>query len=400
MKKIIYVLLFLAFASLSNAQWVQYSNGMGSMPYVFSLAVSLGNNIFAGLGGPGSGTGVYISTNSGTSWTQTGLNNTDVFSIAISGNKIFAGSNSGVYLSTNNGTSWTQTPLSSLTIEALAINGTNYNVFAGGSGGVYVSTNNGSNWTQTSLNSQYVRSLLILGNYIFAGTEGNGVYFSTNNGTNWTQTTLNNQSVWSFGVLGSYIFAGTGSSGIYISTNNGINWTQNAAGGGTVFTFATLGSNIFVGKFNGIYLSTNNGANWLNKNQGFSSNPTVRALLIANNYIFAGVYGSYVWRRDYSEAIGINNISTEIPDKYSLSQNYPNPFNPNTNIKFQVKSSGNIKLVVFDILGKEVVTLVNEKLAPGTYEVSFDASAYPSGVYFYKLITDGFTENKKMTLIK
>jgi hypothetical protein len=98
--------------------------------------------------------------------------------------------------------------------------------------------------------------------------------------------------------------------------------------------------------------------------------------------------------------VGIQQNVIESPDSYSLSQNHPNPFNPNTNIKFQVKSSGNIKLVVFDILGKEVVTLVNEKLAPGTYETTFDASAYPSGVYFYKLITDGFTENKKMTLIK
>lgn len=98
--------------------------------------------------------------------------------------------------------------------------------------------------------------------------------------------------------------------------------------------------------------------------------------------------------------IGVNNISTVIPDKFSLFQNYPNPFNPATSIKYSVQSSQNIKLVVYDILGKEISTLVNEKQSPGIYEVTFDASNYPSGVYFYKLSADNFSEIKKMVLIK
>ena len=97
---------------------------------------------------------------------------------------------------------------------------------------------------------------------------------------------------------------------------------------------------------------------------------------------------------------GLNNISTEIPSKYSLLQNYPNPFNPITKIQFEVPGSKFVKLVVFDILGKEVQTLVNESLQPGTYETSFDGSSLTSGVYFYRLITNEFTETKKMLLIK
>ena len=92
--------------------------------------------------------------------------------------------------------------------------------------------------------------------------------------------------------------------------------------------------------------------------------------------------------------------SNELPGEYSLSQNYPNPFNPVTTIKFQISSFSDVKIVVYDALGCEVETLVNEKKSQGTYEVTFDGSKYPSGVYFYKLSTDNFSQTKKLLLIK
>jgi hypothetical protein len=126
----------------------------------------------------------------------------------------------------------------------------------------------------------------------------------------------------------------------------------------------------------------------------------MEALLIANNYVFAGSNGASVWRRPLSDFIGIKNISTEIPSAFSLSQNYPNPFNPTTNIRYDISKSGNVKLVVFDALGRVLETLVNEKQSAGTYEATFDASAFPSGVYFYKLTSDGYSRTMKMILIK
>jgi uncharacterized delta-60 repeat protein len=107
----------------------------------------------------------------------------------------------------------------------------------------------------------------------------------------------------------------------------------------------------------------------------------------------------------YSQPTGIQPISSDIPQKYSLSQNYPNPFNPNTKIIFDIpenitSQSSIVKLVIYDILGREVETLVNENLASGSYEVNWDASKYPSGVYIYRLQTNDFTETKKMILIK
>jgi hypothetical protein len=107
--------------------------------------------------------------------------------------------------------------------------------------------------------------------------------------------------------------------------------------------------------------------------------------------------------------IGIHPIGNEVPNKYQLHQNYPNPFNPVTKVKFDIPKSSLVKLVVYDLLGREVATLVNEELKAGTYEADWDASGFATGVYFYQLVvgentnnggTNDFVETKKMVLIK
>ena len=107
----------------------------------------------------------------------------------------------------------------------------------------------------------------------------------------------------------------------------------------------------------------------------------------------------------YSQMVGIQPISNEIPNSFSLSQNYPNPFNPSTKIRFDIPPlEGDrgrmVRLIIYDILGREIAVIVNEQLSPGTYEVEWGASNYPSGVYMYKLVSDDFTETKKMIFIK
>jgi uncharacterized delta-60 repeat protein len=117
---------------------------------------------------------------------------------------------------------------------------------------------------------------------------------------------------------------------------------------------------------------------------------------INTNYDFATI--------KYSQQIGIQTISSEIPKSFSLSQNYPNPFNPTTKIRFSIPpyegGKGDVTLTVFDLLGREITTLVNEQLKPGTYEVEWDASNYSSGMYFYKLTSESFSETKKLILLK
>jgi hypothetical protein len=102
----------------------------------------------------------------------------------------------------------------------------------------------------------------------------------------------------------------------------------------------------------------------------------------------------------YSQPIGINQISSEIPERFLLEQNYPNPFNPTTNIEFALPKSSTVKIAVYDMLGREVEILVNKELKAGTYKTELNASNYTSGVYFYKLAADNFTQTKKMILVK
>ncbi len=93
-------------------------------------------------------------------------------------------------------------------------------------------------------------------------------------------------------------------------------------------------------------------------------------------------------------------LINSIPKVYALNQNFPNPFNPSTKISYQISKSEFVSLKVYDILGNEVSTLVNEKKSPGNYEINFDASSLSSGVYFYQIKAGNFVQTKKMTLIK
>ena len=83
-----------------------------------------------------------------------------------------------------------------------------------------------------------------------------------------------------------------------------------------------------------------------------------------------------------------------------MSQNYPNPFNPSTTIKFALPKSGSVTLKVYNTIGKEVETLISEEMGAGVYEVTFDASKLNSGMYFYRLNSNGFSETKRMMLVK
>ncbi|RPI17287.1 MAG: T9SS C-terminal target domain-containing protein [Ignavibacteriae bacterium] len=105
-----------------------------------------------------------------------------------------------------------------------------------------------------------------------------------------------------------------------------------------------------------------------------------------------------VWRRPLPNKV--ENINSTVPGNYKLYQNYPNPFNPKTIINYQLPMSNYVKLVIYDVMGKETAVLVNQKHNAGTYEVEWIASEYPSGIYFYTMETDNFKSTKKMILLK
>jgi uncharacterized delta-60 repeat protein len=145
---------------------------------------------------------------------------------------------------------------------------------------------------------------------------------------------------------------------------------------------------------------------WLQTYNGPANGNDYGHFIAIDNYMnvfvsgSSGGIGSDIATIKYSQLVGINPVSSEIPVNYNLSQNYPNPFNPATNIKFQIPKTGFVKLIVYDIIGSEIAKLVNEQLSSGVYEVEWNAMKYPSGVYYYKLTSGEYTETKKMILIK
>lgn len=127
-----------------------------------------------------------------------------------------------------------------------------------------------------------------------------------------------------------------------------------------------------------------------------------RDIMVKNNYVYVtgGYYGVDMITLKYSQPIGIVQISTEIPSSFKLFQNYPNPFNPDTKIRFQISKAEFIILKIYDILGRQIRTLVMQHLTPGIYETGFNAVDCPSGIYFCKMISEDYSETIKLTLVK
>ena len=270
-------------------------------------------------------------------------------------------------------------------------------------------TNRGVNWTDviTPTLTEYVTCIKFLNantGYILKPY----LEKTTNMGNNWTRL-IDSSNMGEICIVNTdtiYISSGTGR--VKISTNGGLTWN-----------IRNIGYNIgicrlrFINSKTGWALSssgttilktTNAGVNWqlqTNNNSGI----TLRDLYILDeNYLWAvGDSNStkgIVFRTTTGGALFVNQTGTETPINYKLEQNYPNPFNPKTNIKFDIAKSEFVTLKVYNILGKEIETLVNDKLSSGSYEVKWDASQYPSGIYFYNLQAGNFSETKKMTLIK
>ncbi|MBS1515605.1 MAG: T9SS type A sorting domain-containing protein [Bacteroidetes bacterium] len=390
------------FFSAVFAQWTQSSAGIGTDKTVVSFD-SLGNNFYAGT----YDAGLYLSTNNGANWARTPLIAVQINALATNAGILYAGATNisgvgGVFRSTNNGTNWDNT-LSGYSVFSLASK--DNNIIAGTNGsGIFLSTNGGINWSSTSVTTGLVSAIKTMGTRIFAGVGNGGVYVSTNNGANWTQTSLNNKTVYAFTISGSNIFAGTQEGTVHISTDNGATWNLTGGlSGNFVLSLASAGSNIFAGVYaSGFYHSTNNGANWVQKNDGLTPGATyIYALGVKNNFIYAGTLSFSLWRRNLTVLISdVRQISSAVPENYSLMQNYPNPFNPVTKINFSIPKSGNAVLKVFNSSGMEVETLVNQNLTAGTYSVDFGNSNLASGIYFYTLSAGGFKETKKMMLVK
>ncbi|MBX3007242.1 MAG: T9SS type A sorting domain-containing protein [Melioribacteraceae bacterium] len=138
--------------------------------------------------------------------------------------------------------------------------------------------------------------------------------------------------------------------------------------------------------------------NWRRSRHGYGGFASNLSGYIFNGKIYGEILTNYI--------VGVEQ-DIELPTKYSLSQNYPNPFNPTTTIKYSIPivetrygASPIVLLKIYDVLGREIATLVNEEKAPGNYEVVFNGANLPSGIYFYKMSCGNFSETKKLVLMK
>lgn len=357
-----------------------------------------------------------------------------------------------IFKTTNGGNNWLSIP--SLTFNAKSIHFTSNNTgYAVGILGLIVKTTNGGlNWFSQSnpLGTAHLTAIEFIGTdtgYI-VGEEG--VFLKTNNtGINWF--ILSNNIFESYSCL-DFINATTGyyageddTDGlIYKTTDGGLNWVYRyrmppsytsisfsnintgfavsndgvvykTTTGGQVFLDWDLASPIAssndVKTFNkdtvvvacngGMYGTTNAGINWILQ---YSTTPghSFSALHFINKDTGYAVSnkGTIIKTTNGGEPIGIQQISNGVPISYSLNQNYPNPFNPITNIKFDIVKSGLVNVNIYDALGRNVHQLVNQEMNAGSYKVDWDASAFPSGVYFYTIIVGNYKETKKMMLVK
>jgi hypothetical protein len=188
---------------------------------------------------------------------------------------------------------------------------------------------------------------------------------------------------------------------VYRSADSGVNWTPAKTGltNKSVRSLATSGAQLFAGTFGGgIWVSGNNGAGWTDISAGLT-NLFIHSLAVHGSYVFAGTDGDGVWRRPLSQLVAVSRGASPMPAEPGLSQNYPNPFNPVTNIRFTLVDRHLTIVRVFDILGREVSTLVNEVRDPGTHTVQFDGTGLSSGVYYCRLTSGGFAQTRKMLLV-
>lgn len=395
---------FLLFSvqSIVLAQWVQVNTGLGNR--TIGALLSSADTLYAG-----SEAGVYRSTNFGSNWSliSSGLPSfTQFLCIVRSGSYLVAGGNHfGVWRSSNLGVSWTRILNgvdSSDYVQTLAVDGNTVYASLGFPASVGISTDNGATWTKSSnglSTSATFTGVTRLGSTLFAMHEIFGPYFSTNSGASWTLLAGVIGAQDKNGVIesGGSLCAAT-NTGVFRSTDAGATWTH-VLTSDILTGFSTSGSTLYaVGRSQ--YESTDNGQSWaLIDNSGLPGS-VPGTLQIAGGFAFVNMGGVGVYRRPTSQLTGVRDIPGAVPSEFALGQNYPNPFNPSTSISFDLPESGRTTLRVYDVVGREVATLVDEIRPAGRYTEHFTVAGLASGVYFYRLSTPLHSATKKLALVR
>ncbi len=376
--------------------------------------------------------GLFISSNAGIDWEYSGFEGPGkrIKNIEFdSDNNVFVLCNQ-IYFSSDNGKSWelrspvdNQNPFAYETFgDFQIVEETGELIATTGNGDIYSSHDKGMNWSRLYSFQWYpspsINNITVINGTIYLASlvqsAGFDMFFylmKSTDANNWV-TVLDGgyhyiiQQIGGSNILAANYFT------VFRSDNFGDTW-QEINLDERVLCFLYKGNeNIFAGTLeNGVYLSNDEGFSWSKLNLNGLSSKKINSLDYLNNgYLIAGTEHGV-----FKSEVTLTTVNEEdlIKLNFDLSQNYPNPFNPTTKIKFTIPTSPQtpllskergrgevVSLKVYDLLGREVATLVNKPMTAGTYEVEFDGSNLPSGVYFYKLISGKFTDTKKFILMK
>jgi photosystem II stability/assembly factor-like uncharacterized protein len=276
-------------------------------------------------------------------------------------------------------------------------------------------TDGGETWSSQTIGSGWIADVYYIDtDYVFAisNFQSSIILNSSDGGETWS-----NMDTLAYSYAISFINSDIGTDvgvGGFISrtTNGGANWTLQSSGIMKILysvSFTDLNYGTVVGDSGIILRTTNGGEDWIIQLSGIGETLFSVSFVDENNGLAVGENGTILRTTNGGGITEINEDNNDlIPNDFVLSQNYPNPFNPSTKIRYTIpnviasgaKQSQLVTLKVYDVLGNEMATLINEEKPAGSYEVDFNSAGFSSGIYFYTIQAGSYTQTKKMILLR
>lgn len=325
----------------------------------------------------------------------------------VNNNTGFIGANYGrIFRTLNAGNNWDSFTAGTATFFYLSFINASTGFASTYLGEIYRTTNTGDNWNLFyNFNETFYKDIHFFSEIkgiIIKSLGGNSaILLTTDGGLSWNNVLTPELDLFDLYFVNNNTGYTCGAMNIYKTTNGGFNWqlltTYNSA---FMYSICSKENKVWASGGSGkIMFSSNSGVNWQYQNS--KTNQTLNCIffLDTNTGYICGNAG-YIAKTTNSGTVFISKINSAIPQNFFLEQNYPNPFNSSTIIKFHIPKTVSVQIKLYDILGREIMTLVNESKSSGIYEVLFDATLLPSGIYFYRFTTENYSNTKKMLLIK
>jgi len=376
--------------------WSQRNAGVAGVS-VWCFSNSTANIIYAGAYLDG----VFRSTDQGSTWTSIGLVGTRIWAVEGLGDSlVFAVTDAGLYKTTNAGGTWTSNRSAAGAYNSLAVN-TSGALFVNTGSGVARSTDGGTSWSD--LPGVVRRSVYCDRTGRLFAFNSSGLQYSTDNGETWTERpfAVSMINIRCLAAFGNDLLLGRSGFGLARSTNLGLSWEEFGFPNSYIqSTVITSERKLFTGiHFGGVHLYESSTTGWRHISQGLPTQDVRSLTLNTVGQLLVALEGRKTYRTT-NPVTAVHDDEPSQPTEFILFQNYPNPFNPTTRIEYSLPKTSHVSLKVFDVMGREVATLVDEVQNAGFKTVEFDAAGLSSGVYFYRLTAGGFVEIRKLMLIR